>query len=147
MKVTPISEADARAAGLWKRGLYDFQVMTAIDTQSKAGNEMIELETKVFNQEGRFRIFKDWLVSSDHPLNMAKVRHFASATGLLPQYEKGELRAADCIDKTGQCQIGIEKGKDPYPDKNKIADYAPTPAKGAPLIASVTELPDDEIPF
>lgn len=144
MKVTPISEADARAAGLWKRGLYDFEVLTAIETLSKAGNDMIELELRVFTTEGKGRVFKDWLVSSDGVAY--KVRHFASAAGLLPQYEKGELRAADCVGKTGRCQIGIEKGKDPYPDKNKINDYAPI-VPGAPLIASVAPELDDEIPF
>lgn len=145
MKVTPISEADAKAAGLWKRGLYDFEVLTAIDTHSKANNEMIEMEVKVYDTEGKGRVFKDWLVSGEHPLTAAKVRHFASATGQLPQYEKGELKAFDCVGKTGRCQIAIEKGKDPYPDKNKIADYAPRVA-GAPLIASVKDM-DDEIPF
>lgn len=144
MKVTPISESEARAAGLWKRGLYDFEILTALETSSKAGNDMIELEVKVYDTEGKSRTFKDWLVSSDGVAY--KVRHFASATGMLPQYERGELRAGDCVGKTGRCQLGIEKGKEPYPDKNKINDYAPTVA-GAPLIASVAEGLDDEVPF
>lgn len=151
MRVTPISEADAKAAGLWKRGLYDFEVLTAMDACSKAGNDMIELELKVYDTEGKPRIFKDWLVSGDHPLTAAKVRHFASATGQLPQYERGELKAGECVGKTGRCAVGIEPEKGGYQAKNKVSDYVPLVA-GAPLIASMSakdvakEL-DDDIPF
>lgn len=151
MKVTPISEADARASGLWKRGLYDFEVLTAIETQSKVGNDMIEMEVRVFDTEGKGRTFKDWLVSSES--TAFKVRHFAAATGLLPQYERGELKAFDCVNKTGRCQIGVEYGKqipgsnDKYPDKNKIQDYAPDTGKLIASAVSAADLEDSEIPF
>lgn len=143
MKVTPISEADAAIAGLRKAGLYDFEVLESKDRISKNENEMIELNVKLYDTEGRtFRLF-DYLVSSE---GMAyKIRHYASATGQLPQYEKGELRAEDQQGKTGRCQVGIQKARDGYPAKNVIQDYVPN-VPGAPLIASVKDM-DDEIPF
>lgn len=145
MKVTPISEADANAAGLWKRGLVDFEVTDAKEKLSKAGNDMIELLVKVYNAEGKSRTLFDYLVSSE--ATAYKVRHFAAATGMLPQYEKGELRALDCVGKTGRCQMGIDKGKNGYPDRNNISDYA-VKVGGEPLIASMsTEELDDDIPF
>lgn len=149
MRVTPISEKEAAESGLRKRGLYDFEVLEAKERTSKAGNDMIETNVKLYDSEGHnFRLF-DYLVSSE---GMAyKVRHFASATGLLPAYEKGDLIADDCVGKTGRCQIGIQPAKDGYPAKNIIQDYVPMKA-GAPLIASMSakdvakEL-DDDIPF
>lgn len=149
MRVTPISEKDAEEAGLRKRGLYDFEVLEAAEKLSSKGNEMIELNVKLYDTEGHSFWLYDYLVSSD---GMAyKVRHFSAATGLLPKYEKGELTAADCIGKTGRCQLGIEPAKNGYRAKNKIEDYVPLVA-GAPLIASMSakdvakEL-DDDIPF
>jgi hypothetical protein len=146
MKVTPISEADARDAGLRKRGLYDFEVTSAEEQTSSKGNDMIKLMVKCYDTEGHSFTLFDYLVSSD---GMAyKVRHFASATGLLATYEKGELSADDCLGKTGRCQVGIERGKNGYSDKNNISDYVPLIAGQQPLIASkAPEDLDDEIPF
>lgn len=143
MKVNPISETEALAPGIWKRGLYDFEVIAAEEQISKAGNDQIKLTNKLYDKEGKSRTVFDYLVST---AGMAyKVRHFASASGLLAQYERGELRADDCVGKTGRCQIGIEK-KEGYPDKNSIQDYAAT--SGSRLIDSIpdSEL-NDEIPF
>lgn len=145
MKVTPISEAEAADAGLWKRGLYDFEVLEAKERVSKNGNDMIEVNLKLYDTEGRsFRLF-DYLVSSE---GMAfKVRHFSSSIGLLAQYEAGELAAHDCTGKAGRCQVGIQKAKDGYPAKNIVTDYLPQ-IVGQPLIASkAPEDMDDEIPF
>lgn len=149
MKVNPISALDAASPGLWKKGPYDFEVVSAIEKQSKSGNDMTELAVKVYDAEGKSRIMNDWLVES--PGMAYKTRHFAESTGLLKEYEKGELPTNDLPGKTGRCQLGIEKGKqipgseDFYPDKNKIQDYLPRTGK---LIASVdtTDL-DDEVPF
>lgn len=147
MKVTPISEADAAEAGLRKRGIYDFEVTDAEEKESSKGNDMIELKVKLFDAEGRSFWLYDYLVASE---GMAyKVRHFAAATDMLPQYEKGDLKAIDCVGKTGRCQLGVEPAKNNYPAKNKITDYVPNvQGRLAPLIASkAPEEMDDEIPF
>lgn len=146
MRVTPITEAEAEDAGLWKSGLYDFEVLESKDRVSKSGNDMIELNLKLFDPEGRsFRLF-DYLVSIE---SMGfKVRHFASAVGLLAQYEAGELKAEDCQGRTGRAQVTKQKAKGGYPAKNVIQDYLPVLA-GQPLVGSVKnpEIEDDEIPF
>jgi len=145
MKVTPISEMDAAEAGLRKRGLYDFEVLEAKERMSKSGNDMIEMKVKLYDTDGRtFNLF-DYLVASE---GMAyKVRHFASGTGMLAQYERGELKADDCVGKTGRAQVGIDKAKNGYPARNSIADYALVSAGKGPLIASVADDLDDDLPF
>lgn len=148
MKVSPISETvantQANAFRVWPRGAYDFEVLTAIDKRSKSGNEMVELELRVHDRDGKTRKLRDWLVESEGVAY--KVRHFAAATGMLAQYEKGELKTDQMPGKTGRCKLGIEKGNDKYPDdRNKIDDYI---AAGGPLIASVPDPQlNDDIPF
>lgn len=145
MKFTPISEADAAAAGLWPDKIYDFEVVEAADETSVAGNPMIKLNVAIFNDEGKHRKVFDFLVASEK--TQYKVRHFASATGLLPIYEKGEMCSDDVMHKTGRCQVRIEPAAKGYPAKNTIADYVPI-VPGAPLIASMdTKELDEEIPF
>lgn len=149
MRVTPISEKEAEEAGLRKRGLYDFEVLESKERVSAKGNDMIELNVKLYDTEGHSFWLYDYLVSND--AFAFKVRHFAAATGLLSKYEKGELNAEDCVGKTGRCQLGVQKAKNGFPAKNQIDDYVPLVA-GAPLIASMSakdvakEL-DDDIPF
>jgi hypothetical protein len=143
MRFTPISEADAAVAGLLKRGIYDFEVKDAHEKESKAGNDMIEMLVRIYETSGHYRNVFDWLVDTE--ATAYKVRHFAAATGMLPQYEKGELRADDVIGKTGRCHVVVKK-QEGYPEKNSISDYLA--AGPGPLIASVAapEM-DDEIPF
>lgn len=149
MKFTPINESaahtQANAFRLWPRGLYDFEVLEALDRCSQSGNDMIELHLKVTNAEGKARVIYDYLVNTE---GMAyKIRHFASATKQLETYDKGELTANDCLHMSGQLQLGIQKGKDGWPDKNVVNDYVPV-VPGAPLIKSkAPEEMDDEIPF
>lgn len=143
MKVDPITEKQAEESGLRQRGLYDFEVLEAKDRLSKAGNDMMETRVKLFDSDGRSFSLFDYLVNTD---GMAyKLRHYASSTGQLAAYEKGELRAEEQPGKTGRCQVGIQPAKDGYPAKNIIQDYVPNTGK---LIASMLAAGlDDEIPF
>lgn len=155
MKVTPMTDkaADdqAKAFGLWPRGLYDFEVVEAKERVSKAGNDMIELVVKVYNPEGRYRQIFDYLVETD--ATGYKLRHFAKAVNLLAQYEKGELSADDCVGRTGRCQLAIKKDNNGvYPDKNVIQDYEPVVHESTkPLVSTggttTNKDFDDEIPF
>lgn len=146
MRVTPISEAEAADAGLRKRGLYDFEVTDAKEEVSKNGNDQIKMMVKLYDTEGKSFSLFDYLSSTEA---MAyKVRHFASAAGLIAQYERGELKASDCLGKTGRAQVGIEKAKNGFPAKNNISDYVPVTGQRQPLVQSVpVEEIDDEIPF
>lgn len=125
----------------------DFETVGASNEVSSKGSDMIKLVVRVYTPNGDERMFNDYLVSSfEH-----KLRHAASACGVLDRYDEGNLDAADFLYKSGKCIMGIERDKSGnYPPKNKIADYvkrnpdekpavAPTPKSGAEL--------DDEIPF
>lgn len=146
MRFEPKTEKEVSEAGLLPHGTYDFEVVEAVEKQSKAGNDMVELKVRVFDSQGRYRNIFDYLVGSDG--SAYKVRHFAEATDMLDAYDHGELRAQDMIGRAGQCKVIIKKDKSgQYPDKNSIADYlkASSPTSGDPR----PEPPpiDDDIPF
>jgi hypothetical protein len=148
VRFQPKTEKEVAEAGLLAKGVYDFEVTEATEKQSKAGNDMVELIVAVYDAEGRSRKIFDWLVDSEG--SAYKIRHFAEAAGLLPQYEKGDLPAHAMIGRTGRCQVIIKKDKTgEYPDKNAIADYVSGGAsKPAAAPADTTPaLVDDEIPF
>lgn len=131
-------------AGLMPKGMYDFEVTEAADKQSKAGNDMVELLVRVYDEEGKSRKLFDWLVDTDG--GAFKIRHFAEATGMLAEYERGELLSHDMVGKTGRCQVLIKKDKTgEYPDKNVISDYVKSDGNAA--TSRTAELVDDEIPF
>lgn len=150
MRVTPKTEAEIAQAGLLPLGAYDFEVTEATEDQSKAGNDMISLKVRVYDNEGAGRTIFDWLVSTDG--GAFKVRHFAYGVGLLKQYETGELRAADMVGCTGKCRVVIKKSEG-YPDKNAIADYLAPGSSGngaAPGVRDPRPEPpplDDDVPF
>lgn len=156
MKVNPITEAEATsqasAFSLWPKGVYDFEVVSAVEKVSRKGADMIELEVRVFNAEGRTRVVRDWLLEGEY--TSYKVRHFAAAVGLLDQYEKGALNSGDLAGRTGRLKLGINRGKlkdesDPrserYPDQNSINDYLTATAAKA-SVSKPADM-DDVIPF
>lgn len=148
MRTTPKSEKELAEAGLWPAGTYDFEVLTAEDTTSRKGADMIKLKVKIYNDEGQSQTVFDYLLDA-----MAhKLRHAAEAFGLLDEYEAGGFDAIDCEGKTGKVKIKIEKSEG-YPDKNAIADYIVTPsvvgmvkAEKKARVAGGGDL-DDSIPF
>ena len=152
MRFQPKTEREIAEAGLLPAGEYDFEVLEAEDTQSKAGNDMVALKLSVYDKDGATRRVDDWLVDTDG--GAYKIRHFASATGLLTLYEKGSLPASEMIGRVGRCKIAIRKDKTGnYPDKNSVTDYVKAPEKEqsdavpkrAP--ATVAQELDDDIPF
>ena len=151
MRFTPRSEDEIASANLWPAGEYDFEIHNAEDTESKAGNDMTKLTVHVHDSEGQYKTVFDYLVDTEG--GAYKIRHFAEATGLLPQYERGELMADEMIGRTGRCKLNVQKDKTgQYPDKNGIADYlksktpsaAPKPAARVKVAAGDI---DDEVPF
>ena len=153
MRFQPKTEAEIAAAGLWPVGEYDFEVKDASEETSSSGNDMIKLQLNVFNASGDKITVFDYLVHTEK--SAYKVRHFAEATGMLPQYQRGDLEAIDCVYKTGRCKLAITKDKTgQYPDKNSVSDYVkavvaaslPAPRRPAMANAGPRDI-DDEIPF
>jgi hypothetical protein len=146
MNFKPKSREEIESMGLMKAGLYPFQVSTAKDKTSKNGNEMIELNLEVFDNEGRaFHIF-DYLLEAIPQ----KLFGFCSTVGLEPQYHSGILSSNDCIGRTGYVEIDIQKGApNPtggnYPDKNSVKKYLTKPS--ANNLKNNTQDFDDDILF
>lgn len=118
MRTTPKTEKELAEAGIWPAGTYDFEVLTAEDTISRKGSDMIKLKVKIFNDAGESQTLFDYILDA----MPAKLRHAAEAFGLLEEYEAGGFEAIDCEGKTGKCKIKTDKSEG-YPDKNGIADY------------------------
>ncbi len=150
MKFIPKSDEQIeaeRAASLskyqpWPAGtVCDYEIKEAIDTTSKAGNDMIKAHIDCYNDKGDCKAvimyFGDW---NDY--------HFSRINR--DRYEAGQVDAMDLTGRTGKCVLGIEKGgiKDEatgerYSDKNTIKEFL-KPA--APIAKGKVEL-NDKIPF
>jgi hypothetical protein len=149
MQFKPKSEDDIKRESLAPVGEYDFEVTSAEDKVSKNQSEMIALKLNVY-VDGKPRQMRDWLLES-----MAyKLRHFCGATGLLPKYEAGTLKAEDCVGRAGRLTV-IIKDDPQYGPQNSIKDYmvpkattepAMTPAP-APMRPVSVAAADDQVPF
>lgn len=149
MKFTPKSEEEISAANLLIGGDYDFEVADAVEETSKAsGNDMVKLKLNIEDDEGRKHVVFDYLVGTD--ASMFKVRGFAEATGLLAQYDHGELVASDMTGRTGKATIGIDDKNKAYPAKNVVRAYLKAATNGhAATKTQAAHAPDidDPIPF
>lgn len=153
MRFTPKSneelEKEAAARGPFSAGVYDFEFTEAVDDISKAGNDMITVTLKIYNEQGESRKVKDYLMES-----MAfKLRHACETSGLSAAYEAGEIEAADFVGRSGRVKIKVKR-QPPYADKNEVADYiveevAVTPATRAAFQKSAPTRHEEEdvIPF
>ncbi len=146
----PLTDKQLKEGDLIPKGVYNFQVMNAEESISKAGNDMIKILVKIWMDDGRERTIYDYLLESME----FKLGHFAEVTGLLDQYKNNKLNAQDCIGKTGSLKIGIQSDKNgEYPDKNSIIDYITTPKSSMSHPAAMKPLPvvkddlDGDIPF
>ena len=144
MTFAPKTEKEVQEAGLLPAAEYDFDILNAEDAISKSDNPMIKVTIGIYRDGAvKNRIF-DYLL----PAMEAKLRHFCDTVGLLSQYEKGTLEAADCIGRSGRVKIGIEPEKNGYPAKNIVKDYVCRPAK--PLAGqnpNAVPVPEGDIPF
>ena len=142
MKFTPKTEKEIIEAGLWPDGEYAFEIIDAEERRSKAGNEMIVLKIKVYNDDGASVFVDDYLLEA-----MAfKLRHAAECCGLLPEYEAGNLNASHFEWQKGRLKLKTQKSKDDaYADRNVVADYIVGPKTDAMSISEI--LDNDKVPF
>ncbi len=152
MKVTPRTENEIAALNLLPNGWYPFTISDAEEKTSKAGNEMIVLNVRVYSDRGSVFI-KDFLMDTE--FGAGKLRSCAETCGQLEAYESGRLSADDLDGREGFARVGIEKSKDSqFPDKNKIWMYAkekPKPkgeeTKATSKAPALSDPPEDDIPF
>lgn len=160
-KYTPLNREELEAGNDFEPlapGKYDFQVNKATEKTSSSGNDMIELILDVFSGD---RTYKVWDYLTFTPKSQYKPYNFCKATGLVEDFETGELTAFQCEGCTGEVSIAIQKaaskdGKD-YPEKNIVKFYLEpvqpesSKAKASPKSATKPGHMDDdnlpEIPF
>lgn len=145
MKITPKKEEELNNFSLFNEGIYNFEVLSAEDTVSKSGNEMIKLKIRVSKPDYSTTIIFDYLLEAI----AYKIRHFAYAIGIGELYEKGNIDAIHCIGKIGQLELGIQQGQpNPnggyYQDKNIVKDYI---AEVKEPVTIESDFIDCEIPF
>lgn len=148
MRFNPKSEKELNMANLADPGMYHFEVVSAKDTQSKKGNDMIELQLKYWDMNGKERFVYDYLLEA----MSFKLLHFAETVGIEDLYESGELSAKDCLGKTGNVEIIIQPGSvnthgGYYPDKNSVKDYLKIDSSLAASSLNSDEFLNDQIPF
>lgn len=117
MRFTPQTEEEA--AGCLPKGEYDAVVATAVEKQSRAGNDMIEMDLTVYGPAGVETTVRDWLLSTDS--GQRKLQGFCKSAGLWDIYMAGELTAAGCINRNVTVSIKVEDGD--YGPQNKVAYY------------------------
>jgi len=117
MKVTPKSDSELQEMNCFPEGVYDFEVVDASERISKAGNEMIEVQLRVFNGEHKI-LLRDWLLDKmPH-----KVKRFAETTGQIDAYNAGVLDADAFIGRGGRVRVVIEDDAN-YGKQNRVKDY------------------------
>lgn len=157
MKINPKTEAELEAEaakrGAWAPGVYDAEIMTAVEGVSSKGNDMITLSLTVYHpDDGVHRQMKDWLVDA-----MAfKLRHCCEAAGAITDYEAGDLEAWKLEGKPVRVKLGTETYKTDdgrSGTRNKVLDYVPNrdsssrPAARPAAPSGKARDFDDDIPF
>lgn len=120
MQFKPNSAEEIAAKSKPITGIFPGRVHGAEDCTSKKGVDMIKLDVTVYVGERTFE--KSTYL---HPAMEVLVYNFCKNADLLEEYQQGTLRAEMCDGKDVMVKLGVEKGKDGYPDKSVIKDFMP----------------------
>ena len=144
-------EKEENESRLFEPGIYGFEVIQhhqfgehyqyTKDTESKKGNDMMQLVIRIFDPEGRSTVLRDYLLD----VVPRKLKESAYACGLGNDYEAGTLCAEKYIGKSGNLELAVQPGRnkndgtdEKYPDRNVVNAY---------VIAANDSHLDDDIPF
>lgn len=139
MKFDPKSEEEVNNFPVLQAGEYPFEVMSAEEKTSQAGNPMIEVKLKVWGTDGAEVHVFDYLVEKV----AYKLRHFCFAIGLGKEYSNGTVEADDCVGRGGLVILKVRPAQGEYAEKNETKDYK---SNGKPIPPRV-EKPKDDVPF
>lgn len=152
MKVTPRSEEQIKkdmAPPLLPEGEYSFEVLSAKEEISGAGNPMIVPFLKIFGPNGVTLTMNDYLMTNTAQMEY-KFRHACHAVSpsLSDAYNNGEVNAEHFVGKTGKLYLRINKGGKGYTkkdgtkgvsvDQNSVKDY---------IVGGVADTKSDDCPF
>lgn len=157
MQFNSRSREELARESLTPPGEYDFEIISAEETTSKKGNEMIKLKLRVFVENGEIHVYDYLVAGMDY-----KLANFCDAIGRSDDYDDGEINADNLVGCAGKLKLVIEKeqkdkdtGEVKWPAKNAVKTYiagkkgqekmAERRVKTAPTAAVKTD--DEEIPF
>jgi len=159
-KFTPVDETEYKQRNVWPAGFYAATVSDApdgcVEKLSKNGNLMFETMFLVYNDDGKMRQIKTWIMADGKAA--FQLRTAAEALDVLEVYKAGTLNEENLKGRSCFVKLAIES--DPngvYDDKNVIRDFK----KHVPGKVTAADLPkvepktaaetaadlDDSIPF
>lgn len=144
MKFQARSKEELAGKDLLPAGWYDFEVMSAEETTSKAGNEMIKVKLRVFNPKGPDTHIYSYLMEQMQD----RLLDFCETANIMDKYEAGVLRAVDCMDRTGKVKVAVEEDKNgKYPPQNVVKSYAAADQVGKSNKPPIEQEEGPDIPF
>ncbi len=91
-------------------GEYSFEVVEAKDKISQKGNEMIELQLKIYANNNREYTLYDYLMGT--PKTVWKLKNFFTSIGIADKYKDEVIDPFHLVGKHGKAKIVIKDGKD-----------------------------------
>lgn len=142
MRFEPISEENLRKEyPVLEQGMGDFEVLSAIEKKSKAGNDMIELKIKAWDCNGTEGLIFDYLVSNVQ----WKLLQFLKGVGLQDLYETGQIDPKSFVGLCGKIKI-ISKKDNEGKDRNAIGEYVEKTSKPKSSDPIPDFDPDEDVP-
>lgn len=121
MKFKVLSEEElADKMGNLSPGKSDFQIFEAEDKVSKAGNPMLALNLKVWDQNGREGRVFDYITANAQ----WKLKKMLEAVGMEKEYEQGEVDPNQLMGKSGQLTLVMTKDPE-RGDRLNVKNYLP----------------------
>ena len=139
MRFQPLSKEELdKQKGLLNPGDADFEIMSAEETKSKAGNPMLKLQFRVWDSNSKEGVVFDYLT----PNAQWKIRNFLESIDKLRLYGQGEVNPMDLEYSSGKCVLYIHKDKSgQYGDTIKVKDYFFSKDREVSLSDKLGEIP------
>lgn len=121
-KVLTAEEAAAQAFPMAPAGEYDFEIKAAQDKVSKNGQDMIELQLKVYNANGDEFKVRDFILP-DHEQMGFRLRQLCECIGMVDTYEASELETYMLTGKCGRVKTKVNPAEGKYDASASVARY------------------------
>jgi hypothetical protein len=139
MKFEPKTEAQIREENLVDGGFYRFTVLRTTQKVNKDNETYFSLKVRIKVGEKERIIFDNIKFSGKM---MYKAKHFCDATGLIEQYNDGEIMPSDMDGREGELELIQTTNKETGEVQNFVRDYI------VPKIEEKAEkFDDDDIKF
>lgn len=117
----PMSEKEAKNAGLLSPGPGEFEIIKAEDKVSQNNNDYLNLFVKMWDKDGREGTAWDIIMYTG---GMSyRMRHLCYSCGMGAMYESGSVDPAQLVGRRGSCTISHKADDRSGRDKNAVKDY------------------------